>query len=84
MFRQGIFFMLPCIADADIGSLKSLHTFWDKYTFVPHPGEIWTKSYGLNYTNFWTIWQKLVNHFWLSVDAILEDFSVAKSIVRHV
>ena len=25
------------------------------------------------YTKFWGFWQKMVNHFWQSVDAILED-----------
>ena len=34
-----------------------------------------------NYTKFWTFWQKLVNHFWQNVDAILEDFSVTETIV---
>ena len=48
--------------------------------FVPHASEIWTKSYGLNHTQFWTFWQKkgglCKNHFWQSVDAIFEDLSV--------
>ena len=26
--------------------------------FVPYASEIWTKSYGLNYTIFWAFWQK--------------------------
>ena len=41
------------IDNADIGSLKSLHKM-----FVPHASEIWTKSYGQNYTKFWAFWQK--------------------------
>ena len=65
--------------------------------FVPHANEIWTKSYGPNYTKFWAFWQKkqktktktnkqtkkkvIYNHFWQRVDAILEDFSVAEIIV---
>ena len=51
--------------------------------FVPHDAEIWTKSYGRNYTKFWAIWQKTVfkNHIWQSADAILEDVSVAETIV---
>ena len=28
---------------------------------------------------FWTFWQKGVNYFWQSVDAILEHVSVAKT-----
>ena len=31
------------IADADIESLKSLHTLFDIKVFWPHAGEIWTK-----------------------------------------
>ena len=52
--------------------------------FVPHASEIWTKSYGPNYTKFWACWQKknsFFNHFWQSVDAILEDVSVAETII---
>ena len=41
--------MYVAIADADIGSLKSLRTLFDKY-FGPHAGELWTKLYGLNHT----------------------------------
>ena len=33
------------------------------------------------YTKFWAFWQKMVNHFWQSVDAILEDVSVTEIIV---
>ena len=60
--------------------------------FVPYASEIWTKSYGPNYTKFWAFWQKqkqnnnnkktgFYKHFWQSVDAILEDVSVAEIIV---
>ena len=42
---------------------------------------IWTKSYGSNYTKFWAFWQKMLNHFWQSVDAILEDVPVTETIV---
>ena len=45
------------IANADIESLKSLHTFLKKM-FVPHASKIWTKSYGPNYKKFWAFWQK--------------------------
>ena len=44
-------------------------------------GEIWTKSYGTNFTKFWAFRQKMVNHFWQSVDAILEGVSVTQTIV---
>ena len=55
---------------------ESLYTLFDEYA-----GEIWTKSYGLNHTKFCAFWQKMVNNFWQSVDAILEDISVAEAIV---
>ena len=53
--------------------------------FVPHASEIWTKSYGPNNTKFWTFWQKkkpgfFKKQFWQSVDAILEDVSVAETV----
>ena len=58
------------IADADIESLKSLHTLFDKY--LDHkPVKSGTKSYGPNYTEFVLFNKKIVNHFWQSVDAIL-------------
>ena len=61
------YFMLPSIADADIGSLKSLHTLFDKYWDQINAGEIWTKSYGLN-LKFELFNKKMANHFWQSVD----------------
>ena len=64
------------IADADIGSLF-IHYF-DKYLDY-----IWTKSYGPNHTKFCAFWQKMVNKFWQSVDAILEDVSVTETIVWY-
>ena len=46
------------------------------------------KLYGPNYTKFWAFWQKkkkkktgFEKYFRQSVDAILEDVSVAKTIV---
>ena len=60
------------VANADIGSLKSLHTFLTQ-VFVPYASEIWTKSYGPNYTKFWVFDKKLgffYNHFWQNVDSI--------------
>ena len=67
--------MYVTIADADIGSLKSLRTLFDKY-FGPHAGELWTKLYGLNHTIFFF----KVHHFWQSVAAILKDVSVTQTI----
>ena len=52
--------------------------------FVPYASEIWTKSDGSNYMKFWAVWQKtgyFITIFWRSVDAILEDVSVAEIIV---
>ena len=52
--------------------------------FVAYASETWPKSYGLIYTKFWAFWQKIsfFNHFWQSVDAILEDVSVAKTTIN--
>ena len=52
----------------------SLHTLFDKY-FDP------CKSYGPSHAKFCTLWQKMVSHFWQSVDVILEDVSVTETIV---
>ena len=48
-----------------------------------HADEIWTKSYGLNYTKLWAFWQKkkMINYIWQSVDAILEDVPVTETTV---
>ena len=48
----------------------------------PHAGEILTKLYGPNYREFWAFWHKMVNRFWQSVDAIMEDVSVTETIVN--
>ena len=45
------------VANAGTASLKTLHTFLKKI-FLPHASEIWTNSYGPNYTKFWAFWQK--------------------------
>ena len=34
-------------------------------------------------SEFWAFWHKMVNYFWQSVDAILEDVSVAETIVWY-
>ena len=49
--------------------------------FEPHIGEIRTKSYGPNHTKCCASWQKMINNFWQSVDAILEDVSATQTIV---
>ena len=70
--------------NADIRSLKSLHTFPGNL-FVPYASENWTKSYGLNCMKFWGFWMKktrfFYKHFWQRVDAVLEDVSAAEIIV---
>ena len=56
--------------------------------FVPHASEIWTKSYGPNYTIFFFLLfdknRVFKNHFWQSVDVILEDVSAAEAIFNTV
>ena len=53
--------------------------------FVPYSSEIWTKSYGQNYTKFWVFSNKKIAFFKTtfdkSADAILEDVFVADTIV---
>ena len=70
--------MLPLLADADIGSLKSLHTLFDKYL-----DQMLVKSEqnGMVRKKFCAFWQKMVNNFWQRVDAILEDVSATETIV---
>ena len=53
--------------------------------FVPYASEIWTKSYGPNCSKFRAFWpnkqtNKKTKKFWQSVDAILEDVSMAEII----
>ena len=68
-FPIGYFYVT--IANADIGSLKSLHTL---FVFGPHAGEIWTKSRGLIYKilsfltkkKWLTIFDKVLTPFWKS------------------
>ena len=71
-FSDRAFFIT--IADPDIGSIKSVHTL-----FVKHLDHILVnfeqnrtivKS---NYRKFWAFWQKMVDHFWQRIDAILDD-----------
>ena len=71
------------IADAEIGSLKSLHTLFDKHfnqmlvkfeqnrtvRTIQNFELFDKKKYGYN------------NHLWQSVDAILDDVSVTETII---
>ena len=69
-------------SDADILSLKSLLTLFDK--FLDHMlGKFEQNRMVQIMQNFVPFWQKMVNIFWQSVDAILEDVSVTKTIVWH-
>ena len=68
-FSDRAFYVI--ITDAGTGSVS--YIIWN--VFGPHAGEIWIKSYGTKYSKFWAFWQKMVNHFWESVDAILENVS---------
>ena len=57
-FSDRIFYVT--ITDTDIGSLKSLHTLFDKQ----HAGENLKKnSYGKKFTKFWAFCQNMVNTF---------------------
>ena len=68
------------IADAVIKSLKYLHTLCDKY--LDHMlGKFEQNRMVRTTQNFELFWHKMVNHFWQSVDAILEVVSVTKTIV---
>ena len=52
--------------------------------FVPHASKIWTKSYGPNYTKILNSLTKnglFKTIIWQSVGTILEDVSVAETIV---
>ena len=68
------------IADDNIGSLKSLLTLFDNYVdhmLVKYEQNLMVRTI----QNFELFWQKMVNHFWQSVDAILENVSVVETIV---
>ena len=78
IFRSGIYVI---IASADIGSLKSLHTFFAKYLdhmLVNLNKVVWSEPYKI--LCFLTK-KKMVNKFWQSVDVIFEDVSVTETIV---
>ena len=72
------------IANADIGSLKSLHTLFDKY--LDHMLVKFEQNRMVQITRNLELFAKkknqvYENHFWQSVDAILENVSVAETIV---
>ena len=68
------------ITDADIVSLKSLHILFDKY--VDHMLVKFEQNLLVRTIQFFVLfWQKMVNHFWQNVDAILEDVTVTETIV---
>ena len=67
------------IADADIGSLKSLHTLFDEN--LDNMLVKFKQNCILRTIQNFAFWQKMVNNFWQSVDAILEDVSVIEAIV---
>ena len=86
-------FYVITIADADIWSLKSLHTLFDKYVCGPHAGEMWTKLYGPNHTKFcafltkkkkWlTIFDKVLTPFWKTFLLLKQLFDV-KILIQRV
>ena len=78
IFRSGI--LCYHCADTDTESLKSLHTLFDKY--LDHMRVKLEQNRMVQTIKFWSFWEKqMVNHFWQSVDAILEDVSVNETII---
>ena len=82
------YFMLPLLM-LTLEGQKSLHTLFEKYldhmlVKFEQNHMVRTNSYDPNFTKFWAFWQKVVNHFWQSVDAILEDVSVTETIEELV
>ena len=71
--------MFYTIADADIESLKSLHTSFDEYLY--HILVKFEQNHIVRTSQSFDFWQQMVNHFWQSLDAISEDVSVAETIV---
>ena len=68
------------IADADIGSLKSLHTLFDKY--LDHMLVKFEQNCMIRTIQNLVLFDpKMVNNFWQSVDVILEDVSLTETIV---
>ena len=68
------------IADADIESPKSLHTLFDKY--MDHMLVEFEQNCMVQTIQIFELFnKKMFNHFWQSVDTILEDVSVTETIV---
>ena len=65
-------FMYPLL------TLKSLQTLFDKY--LDHVLVKFEQKHIVR-TKFCGFWQKMVNNFWQSIDAILEDVLVTETIV---
>ena len=72
------------IADADIGSLKSLHTLFGKY--LDHMLVKFEQNHKVQTIQNFELFdkKKQFNHFWQSVDAILEDASVTETSVETI
>ena len=69
IFRSSIYIT---IADADIGSLKSRHTLFD--TYLDHMLVKFEPNRMVRTIQIFVLFdKKLVNHFWQSIDTILED-----------
>ena len=68
------------IADADIGSLKSLHILFDKYLDYMLVKFEQNRMVGI-IQNFVFFDKKMVKNFWQSADATLEDVSETEIIV---
>ena len=67
------------IAYTDIGSLKSLYTLFDKY--LDHMLVKFEQNRIVQTIQILSFLTKMVNHFWQSVDVILEDVSATEIIV---
>ena len=67
------------IPDADVGGLKFLHILYGKY--LGYMLVNFEQDRTVRHIQKLNFWQKMVNHFWESADAILEDLSVTKTIV---
>ena len=71
------------VANADTGSLSFPYNIW--YVFGPHAGESWWKLDKIVYDpiHFELLDKtRLIKTFWQSIYAILEDVSVAETLVE--
>ena len=79
-FSDQVFYVT--ISDADIESLKSLHTLFDN--FLDHMLVEFEQNCMVQTIQNCELFdkkKKMVNHFWQSVDAIFKDVSVIETIV---